>query len=115
MEDHPIKQRLAELEARAPAKRRKQQPFVKVPLKEAARAAAASGCQQMMVWLYILHRSWKLQKASFAVPSGALRSFGISKEVKRRALRNLEAAGLIIVERHTCKNPIVTLVGSVYG
>jgi hypothetical protein len=114
MED-PIKQRLAELEARAPAKRKKQQPFVKVPLGPAAKAATASGCQRMMVWLYLLHRGWKLQKASFAVPSGALRSFGISKEVKRRALRNFEAAGLITVERRTSKNPIVTLVDSVYG
>ena len=38
-----VKQRLAELEARAPVKRRKQQPFVKVPLKEAARAAENDG------------------------------------------------------------------------
>jgi hypothetical protein len=114
MEDS-VEQCLAELEARAPAKRKKQQPFVKVPLKEAARAAGALGGQRMMVWLYLIYRSWQLQKASFAVPSGAMRSLGVGREVKRRALRDLEGAGLIFVERRARKNPIVTLVGSVYG
>jgi hypothetical protein len=113
--DDPIKQRLAELRAVAPVKRKKQEPFVKVPLGLAAKAAAACGCVQMMVWLYLLHRSWKLQKASFTVPSSALRNFGISREVKRRALRNLEGAGLIAVEWRMHKNPTVTMVGSVYG
>ena len=114
--DDIIKQRMAELWARAPTKRKNVAPFVKVPLALAAKAAvAAASGQQMMVWIYLLHRSWKLQKATFAVPSGALRSFGISKEVKRRALRNFENVGLIIVERRTSKNPIVTMVNSVYG
>ena len=44
-----------------------------------------------------------------------MRSLGVGREVKRRALRDLEGAGLIFVERRARKNPIVTLVGSVYG
>ncbi len=113
--DDWARRRRAELEAAVPVRRKKREPFVKVPLATAAEAAAASGCSQMMVWLYLLYRSWKLQKPSFAVPSSALRNFGISREVKRRALRNFEGAGLIVVERRMHKNPIVTLVNSVYG
>jgi hypothetical protein len=96
------------------AKRKRQEAFAKVPLKQAARAAASCDGQRMMVWLFLLHRSWKLQRASFAVPSGALRCLGVGREVQRRALRDFEDAGLILVERRGRKNPIVTLVGSVY-
>ena len=35
---------------------------------------------------------------------------GVSREIKRRVLRDLEAAGLITVERPSRKSPIVTLV-----
>jgi hypothetical protein len=36
---------------------------------------------------------------------------GVSREIKRRVLRDLERGGLITVERPIRKTPIVTLVG----
>jgi len=38
-----------------------------------------------------------------------LRRFGLTKFDKLRALRHLEAAGLIRVERRTNRNPLVTI------
>jgi hypothetical protein len=108
--DDWAKQRLAELQAAAPIRRKKHQPFVKVPLALAAEAAAATGGRRLFVWLWLLHRSWQCQTPSIVVPNIALRRYGISREVKRGALNDLEAAGLIVVEYRRHKNPIVTLL-----
>jgi hypothetical protein len=104
------KQRLAELEAAAPARRKKKVPFAKVPLPQAAEAAATTGGLRFFVWLWLLHRSWQRQTRSVVVPNTALRQYGISREVKRRALNDLAHAGLISVKHRPYKNPIVTLL-----
>jgi hypothetical protein len=39
-----------------------------------------------------------------------LARYGVSRDVKSSALRQLEAAGWITVKRSACKNPIVTVV-----
>jgi len=104
------KQRLAELEAAAPAKRKKTVPFAKVPLPLAAEAAAATGGLRLFVWIWLLERSWRHQTRTVVVPNTALRQYGISREVKRSALNDLAAAGLITVEHRPYKNPIVTLL-----
>ena len=44
------------------------------------------------------------------LPNAWLKQHGVGREVKRRALRDLEAAGLITVERTDRKSPLVTLV-----
>jgi DNA-binding FadR family transcriptional regulator len=38
--------------------------------------------------------------------------YGVSREIKRRALRQWEAAGLVAIERGPRKTPIVTLLPS---
>ncbi len=110
MDDAAAKQRLAELKAAAPVKH-KRQPFVKVPMALAARAACATGSQRMMVWLYVLHRCWQRQAPSIVLSNSALMAYGISREVKRQALKDLAAAGLIVVDYRPNKNPIVTPLG----
>jgi hypothetical protein len=65
----------------------------------------------MMVWLYVLHRCWQRQTPSIILSNSALRAYGISREVKRQALKDLAAAGLIAVEHRPNKNPIVTPLG----
>jgi hypothetical protein len=102
------KKRKAELEAAAP-KRKKVQPFVKVPLVSASKAAAATNNRKMMVWIWLLHRSWTYQSYTITVPNGVLLKYGVSREIKRRALAELEAAGLITIDRLARKSPIVTL------
>jgi len=47
---------------------------------------------------------------SVSLPSSVLRSFGVDRSAKRRALDWLEEAGLIMVERHPGRNPRVILL-----
>jgi ribosomal protein S19E (S16A) len=104
------KQRLAELHAAAPVKRKKQEQFVKVPLWWAAEAAKATRTPVMLVLIELLHRSWKARSLTFPLPNGSLKKYGVSRDIKRRVLCDLEEAGLITVERRHGKAPLVTLV-----
>jgi hypothetical protein len=90
--------------------RPRREPFVQVPLALAARVAAATNNQKMMVWLWLRHQVWKTKRNVVAVPNGAMAEYGISPDVKRAALRQLEAAELITIERRSRKTPIVTML-----
>ena len=57
------------------------------------------------MFLYLLHASWKAESMTVSLPNVWLKQRGASREVKRRVLRNLEAAGLITVERTGQKEP----------
>jgi hypothetical protein len=92
------------------AKRRKEPPFIKVPLWWAEAAAKATRMPGMLVLVELLHRSWKAKNLTFPLPNGRLAKHGVSREIKRKKLRDLEAAGLITVERHHGRTPWVTLV-----
>ena len=58
----------------------------------------------------LLRRQFETHSMTFSLPNGRLLRAGVSREIKRRVLRNLERAGLISVERPPKKNPVVTLV-----
>jgi hypothetical protein len=58
-------QRRRELEARAPAKRKKGEPFVKMPLWWAAAAAKASRSPGMVVCVELLRAAWKANSLTF--------------------------------------------------
>jgi hypothetical protein len=83
---------------------------VKVPLWWAEQATQATRTPQAMVCLWLLHLSWKEHKTTFKLPNERLSIRGVSREAKRRALHNLEAAGLIQVFRERGKSPTVTLL-----
>jgi hypothetical protein len=104
-----VKQRLAELHAAAPAKRKKAKPFAVAVLSEAAAAFAAMNCRKAIVWLWLVHQSRKTGSRTVAAPNGALGKLGVSPKIKRRAMRELEAAGCIVVEWRRRKTPIATL------
>jgi hypothetical protein len=104
------KKRLAELEAAAPAKRKKNKPFVKVELGAAAKAFTGMNCPKAMVYLWLVHQVWKKKKNTVAIPNGALNQYGISRKVKYLALQQLEEVGLITVEWRSRKTPVVTLL-----
>jgi hypothetical protein len=111
MDDEPYYvRRLRELEALAPVKRKKPEPFVKVPLWWAKRMAAVTHTKRALVGIVLLHTAWKTKCATFPLPNGQLANLGVSRQTKRRALADLERAGLITVERPLRKTPIVTLV-----
>lgn len=79
--------------------------FVKVPLWWATEAAKATRMPGMLVLIELLHRSWKARSLTFPLPNGHLAKHGVSRKVKHKKLRDLEAAGLITVERHHGKTP----------
>ena len=108
-----IKQRLTELKSAAPGQRRKQkaQPFVHVPLWWIAQATKFTRTPAALVCIELLYRAWKAKSMTFPFPNADLKKLGVSRDVKRRVLRDLERGGLIRVERPTRKTPIVTLVG----
>ena len=97
MQDEPwYVKRLRELEAAAPVKHKgTTEPFVN--------SAAA------LVWVELLRLRWKTQRTTFPLPSNRLKKLGVSRDVKRRVLYDLERAGLISIERRSRKTPIVTL------
>jgi hypothetical protein len=104
------KKRLEELQAAAPAKRKKADIFVKVPIWWVTEATRLTRTPAALVCIHLLLVSWKTRSTTFPFPNGRLKGSGVSREVKRRVLRDLEAGGLIKVERRPGKTPIVTLV-----
>jgi len=62
------------------------------------------------VWILLLRLAWKARSSTFPLPNEKLERDGVSREVKRRALRDLEAAGLITVDRRHGRSPRVTIV-----
>jgi hypothetical protein len=114
MDDY-AKRRLAELNAAAPAKRKKVTPFAMVSLSAAAKAFAVVNCPKATLWLWLQHQARKTGKRIIPVPNGAVARYGVSRESKRLALRQWEAAGLIMVERKSRKTPVVTLLRTSRG
>ena len=89
---------------RPPTKR-----FVKVPLGWAEAATKATNTQQAFVCILLLYAAWKAKGVPFAFTSTRLHRAKISLHVKRRTLDALENAGLIKIERHPGRSPIITL------
>jgi DNA-binding IclR family transcriptional regulator len=49
-------------------------------------------------------------KAQIQLKGSVIRAFGLNRYSCYRGLSQLEAAGLVSVERHTGRNPIVTIL-----
>jgi len=88
----------------------KKDAFVKVPLWWAEAATKATKSPAALFLIYLLHASWKARGTTFPLPNGYLKQQGVSRDVKRRMLRDLETAGLITIERRGRKSPLITLV-----
>jgi hypothetical protein len=106
---HVVRRR--ELEAAAPVKRKKVEPFVMAPLWWVAAAAKATHTLSFLVCVELLYASWKAKSPTFSLPNGRLKKLGINRETKRRVLRKLERAGLICLEQPSRKTILVTLIG----
>jgi hypothetical protein len=90
--------------------KRKAEPFVQVPLWWIERMTRATGTARAFVGLWLLYLAWKTKSNKVTLPNGQLEARGVSRKVKSRALRQLEAAGLIKVSRRKYKTPTVTLL-----
>jgi hypothetical protein len=86
--------------------------FVKVPLWWAEQASKATRTPKAMVWVWLLHLAWAARSNTFRLPNERLKVRGVSRYVKRRALLDLEAAGLIRISKESGKSPTVTLLYS---
>src|SRR5262249_8981855 len=104
------KRRLAELYAAAPVKRKKEKLFGMVELVAAAEAFAAMNCPKAMVYVWLVHEVRKTGKRTVPAPNGMLAKYGVTRETKRRALKELEADGLIAIKQRPLKTPHVTLL-----
>jgi hypothetical protein len=87
------------------------EPFAVVRLAWAAKAAAATNTPKALVWIWLIQRARKTKSNTVIMSNEALARYGISRHVKLRALRQLEAAGLVALERHLGKAIVVTLLG----
>ena len=88
---------------------RSTEPFVKVPLWWIAAAAKATKSPRTLVLTELLYSAWKTKRSTFPLPNASLARLGVSREVKRKVLRDLERAGLIVVDRPDRKTVVVTL------
>jgi hypothetical protein len=85
-------------------------PYVKVPLWWLEHVTKASRSPRLMFLVWLLRLSWEARSNTFPVPNGRLKARGVDRRVKRRALADLETAGVITVLRRHGKTPLVTLV-----
>jgi hypothetical protein len=83
--------------------------FVKVPLWWIREATKAMETPMALVAIELLYAHWKTKSLTFPLPNGRLTKIGINRKTKQRALRRLEAAGLITVEQVPRETPRVTL------
>src|SRR5262245_60549001 len=81
----------------APTKRKPAEPFVRLPLWWAEAAAKATRDPGLLVLVELLHIHWKTRSTTFPLPNGRLQKLGVTRDVKRRVLYDLERAGLIAV------------------
>jgi hypothetical protein len=72
------------------------------------RVAQASGATYVLAH-YILRRDWEGDTNPVKVTNKAMERLGLSRRSKWRALHQLEALGLIRVQKRHGKNPVVTI------
>ena len=99
----------------APPKRERQrhrEPFVHfIPLAWLARASTAPGSNFCLHVGVLLHYVAGLtRRDAVTVSSKLLVAFGIDRHSYYRALRALEKAGLVLVQRRRGKKPLVSIV-----
>ncbi len=64
----------------------------------------------MLLWLFLIYEARLRNVTSVKVTNKAMVDWGIDRRTKYRALKRLEAVGLIRVERCGKSSPVVTLL-----
>jgi hypothetical protein len=90
--------------------KKKTDPFVQVPLWWITEATRLTRTPGALVCIHLLYAAWKAKSLTFTLSNGRLKKCGVNRETKRRVLRDLEAGGLIKVERRPGRAPVVTLL-----
>lgn len=79
-----------------------------IPLETLATASCLPG-KALAVYIALRHRCDLEGKTTVSLPAALLRSFGVDKDAKTRALRVLENADLVQVERSLGRAARITL------
>jgi len=96
------------IETGAAPKRRRADPFVKLPLPLAAAIAKATKTPRAMVWILLMYEAWKAKGKPFTLSNVKLARYGVNREVKRQVLAGMAAAGLITVHQQGKQSTIIT-------
>ena len=93
--------------------KRHREPFVQISHNSlVAGSEVLHGSKQFLVWAYIHYKVWQEKQNTVGVSNAALRDWGVERHTKYAALRLLEEAGLIKVERPNCRSLRVTLLAA---
>jgi hypothetical protein len=95
--------------ARVPAKiRKRREKFAVFPMTWYEALNSAPGATYRVA-IYLLYLHWKEGGGPVKLPNGMLKTDGVSRQTKWRALGDLERRGLITVERRPRRSPLVRL------
>lgn len=88
---------------------RREQQFMPALPEQIFREVAALPGKALAVYLVILLRSRYDRSRTVTLTSSFLARFGLNRKEKAGALRQLEGAGFLTVERRPRRNPVITL------
>ena len=84
--------------------------FVQLPYERTLAAAGQLGDAPLAVLVELAHRAFKTHQNTVPLANAALKAVGVSRDAKVRALRGLEAVGMVTVTwRGRGRSPLVTL------
>jgi hypothetical protein len=87
------------------------EPFLRIPHKAiVAGSGVLGGTKQFLVGLYLFHGVWADKHRTVVGANQTLSTWGGGRREKYKALRQLEAAGLVSVEWRQRRSPLVTLL-----
>jgi len=102
---------LPPLDPAAAKPRRQNREFVRLTREQFDRLTKAKRPSTERVFLHLLFLTWRSPDKPVVLANTGLVAKGIDRHAKRRALLELEALGLIRVERRYRKSPIITVLG----
>jgi hypothetical protein len=86
------------------------EPFVQVTLELAERVARLTRSPTTLVLIELLYAAWKARGASFPLPNARFRQLGVSRNITRKVLLDLECGKVIAVQRLRSRAPIITML-----
>jgi hypothetical protein len=97
----------------AVAKPRRRREFVMVSRWQFDRLCKAKHFAAERVFLHLLFLTWRSPRKSVRLANAGLKQKGVSRYIKRRVLRELEALGLIGADWQSRKSPTVTVLDGI--
>jgi hypothetical protein len=85
--------------------------FVRYPVEQYVRIAATGHHEALALYGWLLHLGWKAGRGSpIKLTNRTVAGLGLTRWTKDSALRKLEELGLVRVQRHARKSPMVVIL-----